>query len=69
MACVVAKALTSPFGMGNVHFRSSQKAGFVDTVSFCTYRKDVFDRIGLFNESLIRNQDYELNYRLRKSGG
>jgi len=69
LACAVAQAVTSPFGMGNVHFRSSDQPGFVDTVSYCTYRKEVFERIGLFDETLTRNQDYELNYRLRKSGG
>ena len=69
LARAVAKAMASPFGMGNVHFRSSNQQGFVDTVTFCTYRKEVFDRIGLFDETLTRNQDYELNYRVRKSGG
>jgi GT2 family glycosyltransferase len=33
------------------------------------FRREVFDRIGLFDETLVRNQDYELNYRLRAAGG
>jgi hypothetical protein len=41
----------------------------VDTVPFGCYRRAVFDRIGLFDETLIRNQDDELNLRLIRSGG
>jgi glycosyltransferase involved in cell wall biosynthesis len=43
LARAVALAMSSPFGMGNVHFRSSSQPGFVDTVTFCTYRKEIFD--------------------------
>jgi len=68
-ARAVAKSMNSPFGMGNVHYRSSKTPSFVDTVTNCTYRKEVFDQIGLFDVTLLRNQDYELNYRLRKNGG
>ena len=69
LARAVAKAVASAFGMGNVYFRSSNRPGFVDTVSYCTYRKEIFEHIGLFDVELIRNQDYELNYRVRKAGG
>jgi glycosyltransferase involved in cell wall biosynthesis len=65
----VAMAMISPFGMGNVHFRSSNKSGFVDTVAFGAYRIQIFERIGLFDNELPRNQDDEFNYRLTKSGG
>jgi GT2 family glycosyltransferase len=40
-----------------------------DTVSFCIYRKNVFEKIGIFNEKMVRHQDYDFNYRLRKAGG
>jgi succinoglycan biosynthesis protein ExoA len=33
------------------------------------FRREVFERVGLFDESLVRNQDYELNYRIREAGG
>jgi cellulose synthase/poly-beta-1,6-N-acetylglucosamine synthase-like glycosyltransferase len=68
----VAIAMNSRFGMGNSEFRTAPSNGepfSTDTVSFCVYRKDVFKRIGYFNERMVRHQDYDLNYRLRKAGG
>jgi GT2 family glycosyltransferase len=41
----------------------------VDTVPFGCYRRDIFDRVGLYNEHLVRNQDIELNLRLKNAGG
>lgn len=61
-------AMSSPFGVGNARFRTGGEAGYVDTVAFGAYRKEVFDRIGLFNEELIRNQDDEFNFRMHKAG-
>ena len=66
---LVALATTTPFGVGDSQFHYTQKEQFVDTVYMGAFRREVFDRIGLFDESLIRNQDYELNYRLRAAGG
>ena len=68
-ARVVATVLTSRFGVGNSHFRTSSLEGYVDTVPFGTFRRDLFDRVGFFNEYLVRNQDNELNARIRKAGG
>lgn len=66
----IATALSHPFGVGNSRYRYSTKAGFVDTVGFGAFRRDVFDRIGRFDEAFARsNEDYEFNYRLRKAGG
>ena len=64
----IGLAMSSSFGVGNAHFRTGNKEGFVDTVSYPAYKKEVFARIGLFNETLTRNQDDEFNYRLVKSG-
>ena len=64
----IALAMSSPFGVGDAHFRTGNKDGYVDTVAFGAYKKEVFDKIGLFDEALVRNQDDELNYRLLKSG-
>jgi succinoglycan biosynthesis protein ExoA len=65
----IAFATTSPFGMGNSKFRYSNKEQYVDTVYLGAYPKQVFDRVGLYNEFLLRNQDYELNHRIRAAGG
>lgn len=68
-ARLVAAVLSSPFGVGNSKFRTSREEGFVDTVPFGAFRREVFDRVGMFNEKLVRNQDNELNARIRKAGG
>jgi len=61
---IIGKAMSSPFGVGNAHFRTGTKEGYVDTVAFGAYRKAVFEQIGLFDTTLTRNQDDEFNYRL-----
>ncbi|HET9985613.1 MAG TPA: glycosyltransferase family 2 protein [Longimicrobiales bacterium] len=66
----IAGAMTRPFGVGNSRFRIGAAAPcWVDTVPFGCYRRDVFERIGLFDEELVRNQDDELNLRLLRRGG
>lgn len=65
-ALIIGKAMSSPFGVGNAHFRTGTKEGYVDTVAFGAYRKDVFEKIGLFDLELTRNQDDEFNFRLLK---
>src|ERR1043166_6818306 len=66
---LVAAVLSNPFGVGDSRFRTTTAEGFVDTVPFGAFRREVFDRVGLFNEKLVRNQDNELNARIRKEGG
>lgn len=66
----IAISLEHSFGAGSSHFRTGVKEPkWVDTVFCGCYKKEVFDKIGLFNENLIRSQDYEFNLRLRKAGG
>lgn len=65
---IIALAMASGFGVGNVRFRTGGQAGFVDTVAFGAYRREVFEKAGLFNEALVRNQDDELNFRIIKAG-
>ena len=65
----IKEAMSSPIGVGNSMFRIGDYEGEVDSVAFGGYRREVFDRIGMFNEELVRNQDDEFNYRLRKHGG
>ena len=64
-----AKVLSSKFGVGNSGFRTNAKSGYVDTVPFGTYKRKTFEKYGYYDERLTRNQDYELNYRIRKMGG
>lgn len=64
----IGLALTSPFGVGDARFRTGGLAGHVDTVAFGAYRKAVLDELGGLDESLVRNQDDELNYRLTEAG-
>ena len=68
-AKAIALATSHPFGVGNSKFRTSHKAEYVDTVTFGAFRRDVFQRVGFFDERLVRNQDIEFNYRIRRSGG
>jgi succinoglycan biosynthesis protein ExoA len=68
-ARLVAAILSSPFGVGNSKFRTSREEGFVDTVPFGAFRKEIFGRVGMYNEKLVRNQDIDLNSRIRKAGG
>jgi len=65
----VALATSSPFGVGGARFHYSDKEEWVDTVYMGAWPREVFERIGLFDEEMVRNQDDELNYRLRSSGG
>jgi len=69
-ARAIAFGLSHPWGVGNSHFRiGASKPKWVDTVPFGCYRREVFERIGLYNEALLRNQDDELNHRLIRHGG
>ncbi len=65
---IIATAMSSPFGVGNAHFRTGTKEGFVDTVAFGAYKKEVFEKVGYFDEELVRNQDDEFNFRVIKGG-
>ena len=70
VARAIAVGLSHPFGVGNSWFRiGSAHRRWVDTVPFGCWRREVFERIGLFDEQLVRNQDDELNFRLSRAGG
>ncbi|MEM7344599.1 MAG: glycosyltransferase family 2 protein, partial [Chloroflexota bacterium] len=66
---VVTLATSSPFGVGGARFHYSDEEEWVDTVYLGAWRREVFEKIGLFDEEMVRNQDDEFNYRLGKSGG
>ena len=65
----VAAATTSWLGTGGPSYRVGGVAGPVDTVFLGVFDRDAIERVGLFDERLVRNQDYELNIRLREAGG
>jgi glycosyltransferase involved in cell wall biosynthesis len=66
---IIAKAMSTPFGMGLGNFRTLDKSGYTDTVTSPLYPFWVFEKIGLFDEELARNQDDEFNFRISKAGG
>ena len=66
----LAIGVSHPFAVGNAYYRSgSQKIRHVDTVFGGCYNREVFARVGTFNEKLLRTQDREFNYRLTSLGG
>jgi glycosyltransferase involved in cell wall biosynthesis len=65
----IAESMKSPMGVGDAHFRLGDRDGYVDTLAFGAYWRWVFDRIGMFDEELVRNQDDELNFRIIDAGG
>jgi succinoglycan biosynthesis protein ExoA len=65
----VALATSTPFGIGGGRFHYSNQEEWVDTVYMGAWPRRVFEKIGLFDEELVRDQDDEFNYRLREQGG
>jgi len=70
MGRAIAVGMSHPFGVGTSYFRiGTAEPRWVDTIAFFCIRKSTFDRVGLFDEELIRHQDGEFNARLIKAGG
>jgi succinoglycan biosynthesis protein ExoA len=65
----ISFAAAHPLGVGDAMYRLNAKAGAVDTVPFGSFRRTLIDRIGAFDETLLANEDYEFNTRVRESGG
>jgi GT2 family glycosyltransferase len=65
----IAAAFQSPFGGGGARAHNPGYEGVVDTVYLGSWPREIFDRIGLFDEELVRNQDDEFNLRLTRGGG
>jgi hypothetical protein len=67
---VIALAMSAKFGVGSSSFRTETgQTKLVDTVPFPAYTRQIVERVGLYDEELVRNQDDEYNYRIRKAGG
>jgi glycosyltransferase involved in cell wall biosynthesis len=69
MQRAIAYAMTSRVGVGDARFHYGGEAGPVDTVYLGSFRREPLFAAGLYDENLARNQDYELNIRLRAGGG
>lgn len=65
----IAAAAAHPFGVGDALYRYTSQAGYVDTVPFGSFRRETLLKAGLYDETLLTNEDYELNVRLQKQGG
>ena len=65
----VTRALdTSRFCGGAAPFRNGGEARYVDTLAYALYRREVYDRVGLYDERLRRTEDNDMHYRMRKAG-
>ncbi len=66
----ISLVLSNKFGVGNSYFRiGTNDIMEVDTVPFGCYKKEIFNKVGMFNVHLTRNQDIELNKRIKRIGG
>ena len=69
IAQFIAAAAAHPIGVGDARYRYSEKAGFVETVPFGAFYRSLIEQIGMFDETLLANEDYEFNTRVHKIGG
>jgi succinoglycan biosynthesis protein ExoA len=65
----VARAMRSPLGVGSTPFRTGAPAGPAPSVYLGVFRRSALERVGGFDETYVRGQDWELNHRIRKTGG
>ena len=65
----IAAAAGHPIGVGDAKYRYSDKAGYVETVPFGAFKRDLLAQVGFFDETLLTNEDYEFNTRIRQAGG
>ena len=71
-ARAIAIGVSHPFGIGDAKYRLNEDGAgqeSVDTVAFSCFHKKLWETLGGFNESLLTNEDYDFNYRVRQSGG
>ncbi len=65
----IAVAAAHPLGVGDALYRHAGKSAAVDTVPFGAFKRELLALVGFFDETLLANEDYEFNARIRKSGG
>ena len=66
--CAVAHAICTPFGVGNSQVHNVDYEGYSDSVTFGSWKKEIFAEVGMFDERLVRNQDDEFHYRAKSKG-
>lgn len=69
VASAIAAATSHAFGAGDAHFRYSDRQEWTESVYLGAWRRTTLDAVGGYNEEWLINEDYELNYRIRKAGG
>lgn len=70
IAQTISLVLSHPFGSGNAYVKTgSSKPRWTDAVAFGCYRREIFQRIGMFREELVRSSDLDFNNRIRRAGG
>jgi glycosyltransferase involved in cell wall biosynthesis len=69
MAKSIAAAAALPLGAGDARYRIGGTAQSVDTVPFGAFYRSLVEQVGYFDETLLTNEDYEFNVRIRRSGG
>jgi glycosyltransferase involved in cell wall biosynthesis len=65
----IAVAASHPLGVGDALYRHAKKAAYVETVPFGAFRRELWERIGKYDETLLTNEDYEFNVRILNAGG
>ncbi len=65
----VAAAMTSKVGVGNARFHTGGEGGPADTVYLGVFQRSALERVEGYDEAFLRAQDWEMNYRIRRSGG
>ncbi len=69
IAEAISHAAAHPLGVGDAMYRLKASEGAVDTVPFGSFKRSLIEKIGPFDETLLANEDYEFNTRVRESGG
>jgi GT2 family glycosyltransferase len=65
----VARAMTSRLGVGNAAFHTGGEQGPADTVYLGVFRRSALERVGGYDDAFLRAQDWEMNLRIRRTGG
>jgi hypothetical protein len=65
----VCAALQSPLGFGGASFRNADAEGYVDTLFPGAFRREIFEKVGLFDDGAMTNEDAEINQRILQAGG
>lgn len=69
MARSIAAAASNRLAVGDARYRYTTEPGAVDTVPFGAFRKSLVEQVGYFDETLLTNEDYEFNARIRQKQG